>query len=88
MWRVWWSLAGCRLRSLWRDEKGDVLMEYVIVTLAVILPLVGISGGVFSPTGQTFNIQGGLAGDDFGLLGNAFVDRWRMLLSGIGLPLP
>ena len=88
MWRTGRNSVWSVLRRLWSDEDGDVLMEYVIVTLAVILPLVGISEGVFNPTGQTFNIQGGLEGDNFGLLGNAFVDRLRMLMTGIGLPLP
>jgi len=44
--------------------------------------LVNVSGK------RTFSPGGAVEGDDFGLLGNAFVDRYRMIMSGIGLPLP
>lgn len=71
-----------------RDERGDVLMEYVLLTLLIILPLVGVSVGLVNVSGKTFSSNNAVAGEDFGLLGNAFVDRYRMVMSGISLPLP
>jgi hypothetical protein len=44
--------------------------------------LVNVSGK------RTFSPDGAVKGEDFGLLGNAFVDRYRMVMSGIALPLP
>ena len=71
-----------------REERGDVLMEYVLITMLIILPLVGVSVGLVNPGGQTFSPDGPVAGNDFGLLGNAFVQRYRMVISGLSLPLP
>ncbi len=70
------------------EERGDVLMEYVLITMIIILPLVGVSVGLVNVSGQTFSPDGPVAGNDFGLLGNAFVQRYRMVMSGLCLPLP
>ena len=70
-----------------RQERGDVLLEYVIVTLAVLLPLVGIMEGVFDPAAQVFDPSGSPSGK-FGLLGDAFVGWCQRILCGIGLPVP
>lgn len=76
-------------RAARRAERGDVLMEYVLLTMVIILPLVGVSVGLVNVGGkQTFSPGGAVEGEDFGLLGNAFVDRYRMVMSGIALPLP
>lgn len=70
-------------------ERGDVLLEYVLLTMIIILPLVGVSVGLVNVGGKsTFSPGGAVEGEDFGLLGNAFVDRYRMVMSGIALPLP
>lgn len=71
-----------------RSERGDVLLEYVLLTLLIILPLMGISVGLVNVNGRTFTSIDGVPGEDFGLLGNAFVQRYRMVMSGISLPLP
>ncbi|MDD4103193.1 MAG: hypothetical protein PHU80_11270, partial [Kiritimatiellae bacterium] len=72
-----------------RAERGDVLLEYVLLTMVIILPLVGISVGLVNVGGKsTFSPGGAVEGEDFGLLGNAFVERYRMVMSGIALPLP
>ncbi len=63
------------------NKKGDVLMEYVILTTMIIVPLVGLGNFMF-------NIDGSLTGDDFGLFGNSFVNFYRMVMKGICLPLP
>lgn len=71
-----------------RCERGDVLMEYVLLTVLILLPLVGASTGFFNPSGRTFYVEGALSGEDFGVLGNAFVQLYRMVMSGVSLPLP
>ena len=71
-----------------REERGDVLMEYVILTVLLILPLVGASTGFFNPSGRTFDVEGALSGEDFGKFGNAFVQLYRLVMSGVCLPLP
>jgi hypothetical protein len=77
-----------RVKGL-RGERGDVLLEYVLLTMIIILPLVGVSVGLVNVGGKrTFSPGGAVEGEDFGLLGNAFVDRYRMVMSGIALPLP
>lgn len=81
------SEAGRGLSRL-RDDRGDVLMEYVLLTVLIVLPLVGASTEFFNPSGQTFYVAGALPEDDFGLFGNAFVQLYRMVMSGVCLPLP
>lgn len=71
-----------------RDDRGDVLMEYVLVTVLIVLPLVGASTYLYNPSGVTFDVEGALGGEDFGILGNMFVDLYRMVMSGLSLPLP
>ena len=71
-----------------REERGDVLMEYVLLTVLIILPLIGASTQLFDPSGQTFNVEGALSGEDFGTFGNAFVQFYRLVMSGVCLPLP
>ena len=71
-----------------RDECGDVLMEYVLLSVLIILPLVGASTYLYNPSGTTFDVEGALGGEDFGILGNMFVDLYRMVMSGLSLPLP
>jgi len=71
-----------------REERGDVLFEYVLLTLVVILPLVGVSFGLVDVTGEAFSPDDAVQGKNFGLLGNAFVDRYQMIMSGLCLPLP
>ena len=71
-----------------REERGDVLMEYVLLSVLIILPLVGASTYLYNPSGTTFDVEGSLGGEDFGILGNMFVDLYRMVMSGLSLPLP
>ena len=62
--------------------------EYVLMTVLIILPLIGASAGFFDPSGATFDVEGTLTGEDFGLFGNQFVNLYRMVMSGVCLPLP
>lgn len=80
--------SGCGAGRFLREERGDVLLEYVLLTLLIILPLVGVSVGLVNVNGQMFTSVKAVDGEDFGLLGNAFVQRYRMIMSGLCLPLP
>lgn len=82
------TCMGKIVRSLARSDRGDVLLEYVLLTILIVLPLVGASTGMVNPSGRTFFVEGALSGEDFGTLGNAFVDLYRMVMSGVSLPLP
>ena len=78
------------LRKLLECERGGVLMEYVIIMLAVCLPLLGVVHVGFNPTGGevVFDPTGSGAGTNFGVLGNAFVDWYQRIVCGIALPMP
>jgi len=76
------------MKRLCYEQNGDVLMEYVILSVLIILPLVGASTFFYNPSGATFDVEGALGGEDFGLIGNMFVDLYRMVMSGLCLPLP
>lgn len=77
-----------QLRRMGKSERGDVLLEYVLLTILVVLPLVGASTGLVNVGGRTFFVEGGISGEDFGSLGNDFVQLYRMVISGVSLPLP
>lgn len=68
--------------------RGDVLMEYLLLTLLIMLPLVGASTFLYNPTGRAFDVEGSLSGEDFGFFGNSFVQLYRLVMSGLCLPLP
>jgi hypothetical protein len=71
-----------------REERGDVLFEYVLLTVGVLLPLVGAAALGFNPGGATFTTDGTLAGDNYGVFGNALVESLRRILCGLSLPVP
>lgn len=78
------------LRALLRCRRGDVLMEYVLLTVLIIVPLVGGFTYIFDFSGKPpmFSPEGALSGKDFGVVGNSFVQLYRMVMSGVSLPLP
>ncbi len=77
-----------RLINLWRDRRGDVLAEYVLVTVLVLLPLIGAAVGLINPAGSTFTTDGTLDGDNFGTFGNLLVAMFRRIICGLALPIP
>lgn len=77
-----------KLASGWRCDRGDVLAEYVLLTLFILLPLIGASVGLINPSGSTFTVDGTLDGGDFGLFGNAMVAMFRRIMCGLALPIP
>lgn len=79
-----WLRFNAFVCALLHSSRGDVLMEYVVMTLLIVTPLITASEGML------FNIQALAEGDvdNFGLVGQRFVLRWRMIMCGVGLPLP
>jgi hypothetical protein len=76
------------LSRLVSSNRGDVLMEYVLLTVLIII---GGSSVLFDPAGKPpmfGDYEKGVAGQDFGMLGNSFVQLYRMVMSGVSLPLP
>lgn len=59
------------------------MLEYVLVTLLVVTPML-TAGDIM------FDIKAIAEGDvaNFGFLGTRFTYRWHTVMSGIGLPLP
>ncbi len=76
------------LRCRTRGRRGDVLFEYVLLTVFLLLPLIGAATAFFNPSGRMFVVEGALGGEDFGTFGNAFVQLYRLVMSGVCLPLP
>ena len=78
-------------------------MEYLVVTLVIILPLLGLTfdiacpvpnagTGVFQIDGMVLagQIEGPASGnfDNFGMIGSQMVYWYRRLMAGIALPIP
>jgi len=80
-----------RIGGAFSSERGDVLMEYVLLTVLIIIPLLGGSSILFNPAGAPpmfENFDKEVTGENFGMLGNSFVQLYRMVMSGVSLPLP
>lgn len=61
-----------------------MVIEYVMITSLLVVMLVGGSKALFNPAP-------GVGADgtfDFGYLGNAFVNWYHRLVSGVMLPIP
>jgi hypothetical protein len=63
-----------------RTSRGDILMEYIILLVCIVLPLVAFSGAMFNPAGDYQN--------NFGAVGNAFHDAYQHIVSGVSQPVP
>jgi len=79
--------AGERASRKIREERGDVLMEYVLLNILIVLPLIGMSSALVQVPGPTFTGANSID-QNFGFLGEAFVSLYRMVMSGVCLPLP
>jgi hypothetical protein len=73
-------------------ERGDVLMEYVLLMTLIIAPIVCGSKMIFDAggaNGSTASVSIALEkDDDFGIVGNNFVNMFRRTFSGLALPVP
>lgn len=83
--QVW--AVGKRMGRRIREERGDVLMEYVLLNILIVLPLVGMSSALVQVPAPTFT-GADVMDQSFGFLGDAFVNLYRMVMSGVCLPLP
>lgn len=70
------------------DQRGDVLLEYVLINAIIILCLIGVTFEIINPSGTALTMDDTLAGEDYGLLGNGMVEAYRRIMSGIALPVP
>lgn len=69
--------AGTRLLG---SERGDVLMEYVVLTAFVIMPLTVYGRVLFNPAGAPSG--------DLGYFGEQFTGWMQRMIGGISLPMP
>lgn len=88
------------VRLMLRSASGGVLFEYVILSVCVIVPLLTGASFLSSPGGPvTITPQesraiftGTMAVDnnreEYGLLGNEYVNWVRRVMAGIALPIP
>ena len=68
------------MKHLFNDDRGDVLMEYVILTSAIIFPLAVYDSVLFNPAGA---VSGNL-----GYFGEQFVGWFQRMIGGVSLPVP
>lgn len=75
-------------------ERGDVLMEYVLLMVFIIVPVVCGSKIVYNAGGG--GTQGTMVSaaiglekeDDYGIAGNRIVNMIRRTFMGLALPIP
>jgi Flp pilus assembly pilin Flp len=82
------TLPRSLLARLQRDERGDVAMEYVILTTLVVLPLLGAAHVLIAPGTPLFDPHGAVVGTDFGALGNEFRHLYQRIVAGVAMPVP
>lgn len=76
-----------------KNEHGDVLMEYVLLMVLIVVPVVCGSKIIFNAGGGSRETTAsvGMAleeDDDFGIVGNNLVNMFRRTFSGLALPTP
>ena len=76
-----------------RHDRGDVLLEYALLMVFIIVPVVCGSKVLYNAGGGTAGVPAaaGLAlekTDDFGIVGNNLVGMFRRTFAGLALPIP
>lgn len=74
-----------------RTDSGGVLFEYVLIMVLILVPLVSVSEFISSPSGTgmfSSSMAVDSAKEDYGMLGNEFVNWVRRIISGVSLPVP
>ena len=74
-------------------ERGDVLLEYVLLMVFIIVPVVCGSKIVYNANGGTNGSMTSVAmgiekEDDYGIAGNQLVRMFRRTFMGLALPIP
>lgn len=87
-------------RNLWQNCSGAILFEYVVLSVCIIVPLLTGASFLASPGGHVgvtpqeskAIFTGTMAVDEnqenYGLLGNEYVNWVRRVMAGIALPIP
>lgn len=76
-----------------QKERGDVLLEYVLLMVFIIVPVVCGSKIVYNAGGGTTGTMASAAmgvekEDDYGIAGNQLVKMFRRTFMGLALPIP
>ena len=76
-----------------RHDRGDVLLEYALLMVFIIVPVVCGSKVLYNAGGGNADVTAsvGLAlekTDDFGIVGNNLVGMFRRTFAGLALPIP
>ena len=74
-----------------RGDSGGVLFEYVLLLVLILVPLICVSKFVSSPSGTgmfSLGVSPHSGGEDYGMLGNEFINWVRRIISGVSLPVP
>ena len=74
-------------------ERGDVLLEYVLLMVFIVVPVVCGSKIVYDAGGGTQESMASVAiglekEDDYGIAGNQIVNMIRRTFMGLALPIP
>lgn len=78
------------MKKFRRRERGDVAMEYVLLMVLIIVPLVCGSKVIYNAGGGT-TASAAIAlekEDDYGIVGNNLVKMFRRTFMGLALPVP
>ena len=82
------------MKKVRHAERGDVLLEYVLLMVFIIVPVVCGSKFLYNAGGASKNQTTSSAAlgleqeDDFGIVGNDLVKMFRRTFSGLALPVP
>lgn len=82
------------MRKRRHGERGDILLEYVLLMVFIIVPVVCGSKVLFNAggggtDGTMSSVAIGLEKeDDYGIAGNRFVNMFRRTFMGLALPIP
>lgn len=79
------------MKHVLRSDSGGVLLEYVLIMVLIVVPLVGASKFISSPSGTVLfstHMPTDSAHENYGALGNEFVNWVRRIISGVCLPVP
>ena len=77
-----------------RSERGDVLLEYVLLMVFIIVPvvcgskLVYNAGGYGTTRTMTSVAMGLEKEEDYGIVGDELVKMFRRTFMGLALPIP
>lgn len=65
------------LLSRCKEDRGTAMMEYILLSFIIWVPLASF-----------FALPSSAANGDFGLMGNAIISRYKLMLYIVSLPFP